>query len=393
MPTYTKETALYDTGKISTDITSAGQTASKYITAVDQNGIKVHAENAPNSNYSLIDGDGLTVYKSTKEVARFGDTTRIGKLDSGNLLAQSNGIAVRDGLTELATFSASGSQIGGDAGKNVQVVPDAIKFNDGSDQIAGMYSYINTMDLGGGDTLTNAGTNFALSGEYNTDTGTWDTPHHAMMSGIHVVNTESPGLVNDIAEIEAFAENEQDSSKTSRSSMQTTASDMGLASYDVSLRVGTDFKHISYQLLNTGSSSLSIEADSFDISNNFIVDQNGNLECNNVGVPKYLTNPTITKSTGSSTCSVVAYSGYGKMRMLILAFTATATISSGANVFTGTITTTDARPKIAAGGSGFYGSAAVIGNINASGTITIRMCGGSISSGGTIWVYFTYFVA
>ena len=32
----------------------------------------------------------------------------------GNLLARSNGIAVRDGLTELATFGASGSQIGTD---------------------------------------------------------------------------------------------------------------------------------------------------------------------------------------------------------------------------------------------------------------------------------------
>ena len=32
----------------------------------------------------------------------------------GNLLARSNGIAVRDGLTELATFSADGSQIGTD---------------------------------------------------------------------------------------------------------------------------------------------------------------------------------------------------------------------------------------------------------------------------------------
>ena len=127
-------------------------------------------------------------------------------------------------------------------------------------------------------------------------------------------------------------------------------------------------------------------------SNALTVDWDGNLVCNNVGVPNYMTNPTITKSTGSSTCSVVAFSGYGKTRMLVLAFTTTAAISSGSNVFTGTITTTNARPKIAAGGSGFAGGTAVIGNINASGGITIRACGGSLSSNSTIWVYFTYYV-
>lgn len=87
MATYTKETALYDTGKIGTDITGAGQTASKYITAVDQNGIKVHAENGTNVNYSLINGEGLEVFQGTstsdsKSVAKFGaNGSQIGKTD------------------------------------------------------------------------------------------------------------------------------------------------------------------------------------------------------------------------------------------------------------------------------------------------------------------------
>lgn len=46
MTTYTKETALYDTGAIAGDIAEAGTTASDYITAVTNDGIWVHPEGA-----------------------------------------------------------------------------------------------------------------------------------------------------------------------------------------------------------------------------------------------------------------------------------------------------------------------------------------------------------
>ena len=51
----------------------------------------------------------------------------------GNLLARSNGIAVRDGLDELATFSASGSRIGSEAeGKyNLETTSNAINYKVG----------------------------------------------------------------------------------------------------------------------------------------------------------------------------------------------------------------------------------------------------------------------
>lgn len=362
MPTYTKETALYDTGKISTDITSAGQTASKYITAVDQNGIKVHAENAPNSNYSLIDGDGLTVYKSANnvsyKVAKFGDT----------------------------------AQIGADGSKNMQIDQSTIKFNNGSDQIAGIYSSAETTQ-----TVTKTGTDFALLGEHDSENEAWETPHRVILSGKHYQNLSDDSF-EDIGVLEVVANNEQDSSKSTSARIEALAFNDGQVSIWMRLKRGSTEKSFSIdvndtqQIIQTDISRIRILNESDPVNGQINFD-NGNITARNIGVPDYRTNPTITKTAGSSTCGVVAYSGYGKMRMLILAFTATATISSGANVFTGTITTTDARPKIAAGGSGFYGSAAVIGNINASGTITIRMCGGSISSGGTIWVYFTYFVA
>lgn len=110
-------------------------------------------------------------------------------------------------------------------------------------------------------------------------------------------------------------------------------------------------------------------------------------------VPRTITSPTITKTAGNSTARVVAFSGYGKMRMLILAFDSTGTTASGSNLFTGTMTTTASRPKIATGGYGYIGGVAVMGQLTAAGGITIRACGGSIASGSTTWVYFTYFVA
>ena len=48
----------------------------------------------------------------------------------GNLLARSNGIAVRDGLTELATFGANGIKIGCDGEEGIRIAPDYILLYD-----------------------------------------------------------------------------------------------------------------------------------------------------------------------------------------------------------------------------------------------------------------------
>lgn len=100
MATYTKETALYDTGAIATDILNAGKTADRYITAVDQSGIKVHAQNNPNINYSKIDANGLEVFKGTTtanstSIAKFGDTARVGKANYGHVEIDDAGMVVK----------------------------------------------------------------------------------------------------------------------------------------------------------------------------------------------------------------------------------------------------------------------------------------------------------
>ena len=83
MTTYSKETALYDTGAIANDINAASLTAEKYITRIDDAGIKVHAYDdehdvADNDNYTKITSDGMEVFKDGDSVADFGSTVRLG---------------------------------------------------------------------------------------------------------------------------------------------------------------------------------------------------------------------------------------------------------------------------------------------------------------------------
>lgn len=63
----------------------------------------------------LLSATGMTVFDGEGvAVASYGAEMVLGRLDSGNLIARPTGIAVRNGLEELATFSADGVQIGKD---------------------------------------------------------------------------------------------------------------------------------------------------------------------------------------------------------------------------------------------------------------------------------------
>ena len=76
-----------------TKANNAAKTATTYITAIDNDGIKVHANNNPSSNYAKINGDGLTVFRSGNDVATFGASARIGQSSSNHLLINSSAIS------------------------------------------------------------------------------------------------------------------------------------------------------------------------------------------------------------------------------------------------------------------------------------------------------------
>lgn len=71
---------------------SAAQTATNYITAVDSDGIKVHAANNVNSNYAAIDATGMEVVRGGTSVAKFGETTRIGEADANRIELDKDGL-------------------------------------------------------------------------------------------------------------------------------------------------------------------------------------------------------------------------------------------------------------------------------------------------------------
>lgn len=87
-----KETSIYCDGAIAHGIDAAGDTADTYITAVDQNGIKVHAANNVNSNYAAIDATGMDIVRGGTSVAKFGETTRIGEDDANRIELDKDGL-------------------------------------------------------------------------------------------------------------------------------------------------------------------------------------------------------------------------------------------------------------------------------------------------------------
>lgn len=66
------------------DIDDAKKVATNYITNIDSAGIRIHAEDNTTDNYSVIDGNGLTVYKNGSPVAKFNDTVYVGNDEGSN---------------------------------------------------------------------------------------------------------------------------------------------------------------------------------------------------------------------------------------------------------------------------------------------------------------------
>ena len=121
MATYTKETALFDTGKIGDDIEEAGQIADRYISTVGSDGISVHAENNT-SDYTKINGEGMEVYKDDVSIAKFGESVRIGRLNQGSISISDDKI-IGTGENGQEFFSFGNSSSSAATGKSFLVIP------------------------------------------------------------------------------------------------------------------------------------------------------------------------------------------------------------------------------------------------------------------------------
>lgn len=99
-------------GKIAVE---SGESATKYITDVDQYGIKIHPESSTD-DYALIDGSGLEVFKDNTSIAKFGATSRVGTTSGARVVTTSNGIDIYNSLNEKKASYGSTQYIYGGAG-------------------------------------------------------------------------------------------------------------------------------------------------------------------------------------------------------------------------------------------------------------------------------------
>lgn len=119
MTTYTKETALYDTGAIAGDIQEAGETASKFL-SVDDTGIMVYdgsdgiqppSNPGTNTNNVFIDDNSLDIRKGTTVLASFGETTNIGDKEKSYILLTDTSISGYSNDIPYFNFNLEGAVI------------------------------------------------------------------------------------------------------------------------------------------------------------------------------------------------------------------------------------------------------------------------------------------
>lgn len=102
MTTYSKETALYDTGAIKNGIDEAATTATNYLTTISgTTGISVHNANDEKNFVNINSTDGVTIYRNidgtATDVANFGETVTIGKKDNAHMVMAPSSLSSKKG--------------------------------------------------------------------------------------------------------------------------------------------------------------------------------------------------------------------------------------------------------------------------------------------------------
>lgn len=118
----TAESTVINDNKLNTDIDNAQETA---------NQAKTVADNTAQYFWFKSTGNDTGAHISEKTQAQFEASP-----SGGNLLARSNGIAVRQGLTELAQFTADTARIGQSGQQRVEVTSSAVDVYDSGNNLA-----------------------------------------------------------------------------------------------------------------------------------------------------------------------------------------------------------------------------------------------------------------
>lgn len=158
----TAEATVLNDDKLTSSINTAQTTA---------NDAKSIADNTNQYFWFTSSGTDTGAHISEKTQAQF-----IASPSGGNLIARSNGIAVRDGLDELATFGASDARIGKSNAGNVYVDTDSVDIRNGS-------TVLSTFTSSGAELGKNSDTasikmcanKFGIKGSYRSTVSSNDT--------------------------------------------------------------------------------------------------------------------------------------------------------------------------------------------------------------------------
>ena len=99
----------------------------------------------------------------------------------------------------------------------------------------------------------------------------------------------------------------------------------------------------------------------------------------------------VSRSSGA-TLNSSSYAKFGNVITLDINLTSSGTTNTGSNAFKGTINNSTFYPKVSAGGTSYNGSTGLLGYIDTSGNITIRVIGANFSSGKDFSIVFTYVI-
>ena len=323
MTTYTKETALYDTGAIAGDIQEAGAQVSKYITAIGDEGIKVHPYDATQGqadtdNYAKIDSDGMEIWQKPTGVSA---------------------------SVKVANFGASGAQIGQAGKPRITLNDSQIDIYDDSStpritvKTDGLYFWRNQGSL-----------LFLNAGEAWND--------------VCLNGNQYCGAVLGMPKDEILA-----SGTTSGAHVAVTPKNVsGREPYVRFMLKTSDLDDEYYSVLKYGMHQ---ETTQGTISTYTVLDVDGEIRATGE-IHGALANPTISITASTGTLQSATVYKQGNVVQLLVSVRKTSATASGQDVFEGTINTTELRPKILTTGGTYYGSYALNATISTAGVITIR---------------------
>ena len=119
----------------------------------------------------------------------------------------------------------------------------------------------------------------------------------------------------------------------------------------------------------------------------------GKIKTHRASAKRFTTTGTgvVTRSSGA-TLNSSSYARYGNVVQLFVECTSSGSTSAGSNCFAGTISDTSLIPKVYGGGTSYSASSGLIGYIDSSGNITVRVVGATLATNRPFTMVFTYIV-